>query len=179
MQADASRRTQRVIPGAGPTEEDRRLYSALGANAAKGVAVVTAHHGVWDNAVTVTDYLSVSYDPPTLLVSLYSLSRMAETVAEAGRWGLSVLAADQGAVADALGEQGSPLVGLLGQIPHFRRDPDGPALIDGALAWFELRTANTVEAATHTLVVGEVVAMGTASSPLARPLIRFRSEYLR
>jgi flavin reductase (DIM6/NTAB) family NADH-FMN oxidoreductase RutF len=176
MASASSNRSERVL-AAVPTEADQDVYRALAANAAKGVGVVTARQGRWDVAVTITDHLSISYDPPTMLVSLYALSRIAEAVTQADRWALSLLPDSLRPTADWLGEQGSPLVGLLGQVPHFRRDADGPALIDGALAWFELRTTAVHEAATHVLVVGEVVAMGSAAEPGAEPLVRFRSEY--
>jgi flavin reductase (DIM6/NTAB) family NADH-FMN oxidoreductase RutF len=183
MPADAPKPTQRpitqhlVAPG-GASEADQDAYKLLSTTAAKGVAVVTAVHRGWDNAVTVTDYLSVSYDPPTMVVSLYALSRMAEALAETGRWGLSLLAADQRAVADVLGEQGSPLDALLRQIPHFRREDGAPPLIAGALSWFELRTTAMHEAATHLIFVGEVVAMGRAAPGTRAPLVRFQSGYL-
>jgi flavin reductase (DIM6/NTAB) family NADH-FMN oxidoreductase RutF len=143
------------------------------------VAVVSAFHRGWDNAVTVTDYLSLSYDPPTMVVSLYSLSRMAEALTETEQWGLSLLAADQRAIADVLAEQGSPLDALLRQIPHFRRGDAAPALIRGALGWFQLRTIAMHEVATHILFVGEVVAMGRAAVGTRAPLVRFQSGYLR
>lgn len=170
--------SEHAFPDAGPGEAEQDAYKRLSVNAAKGVAVVTAVHRGWDVAVTVTDFLSVSYDPPTVLVSLYSLSRMAEALDETDRWGLSLLAAGQRGVADALGYEGNPLVGLLDHVPHFRRADGAPPLIDGALSWFELRTVAKHEVATHTLFVGEVTAMGRAAAATAGPLIRFRSGYL-
>ena len=38
-------------------------------------------------------YLSVSYDPPTMLVSLFEESRICDAVANSGTWALSLLAA--------------------------------------------------------------------------------------
>jgi flavin reductase (DIM6/NTAB) family NADH-FMN oxidoreductase RutF len=167
----------RSVDPSGAAAEDRELYRRASAELAKGVAVISAVHGGRDHASTVIDYLSVSYDPPTMLVSLYGLSRIEEAVEEAGRWALSLLAADQRWIAERLGSQGAPLIALLDQIPHHRREEGAPALIDGALAHFELRSAARHAAATHTLVVGEVTWMEV---PLARsggPLIRYRSEY--
>lgn len=162
-----------------PDLSDQDAYKLLSTQAAKGVAVVTAVQGAWDHAVTITDYLSVSYDPPTMLVSLYGLSRVAEAVQDAGRFGLSLLAADQQGVADWLGEQGAPLPGLLNQIPHLRREPGAPVLLADALACFELRVLAVHEAATHRLVVGEVAAMVQPARWDAGPLLRFRSQYRR
>lgn len=156
---------------------DQDAYKQLATLAARGVGVVSAVQGRWDVAVTVTDFLSVSYDPPTMLVSLFSLSRIADAVTESGRFGLSLLADDQRHIADRLGAPGAPLVGLLDRVAHFRREPQAPALIDGALAWFELRVVATQDAATHVLVVGEVVATSATARWSARPLVRWRSEY--
>jgi len=160
-----------------PTRADEEAYKQLATLAARGVAIVSAVQRHWDVAVTVTDVLSVSYDPPTMLVSLFGLSRIADAVVDAGRFGLSLLAHDQRAIADRLGAPGAPLVGLLDQIPHSRREPEGPALIDGALAWFEVRVSGVHHAATHVLVVGEVVATSETARWNARPLVRWRSEY--
>jgi len=178
MHPNEPARSEHVISGGGPSEADQDEYKRLSVNAAKGVGVVTAVHRGWDNAVTVTDFLSVSYDPPTILVSLYSLSRMAEALDEVQSWGLSLLASNQRGVADALGYEGNPLVGLLDHVPHFRRADGAAPLIAGSLSWFELRTVAKHEVATHTLFVGEVTAMGRAAAAIARPLIRFQSGYL-
>lgn len=159
------------------SEADQNAYRQLSANATKGVAIVTARHRGWDIAATVTDHLSVTYDPPTMLVSLYSLSRMADALAESDHWALSLLSAGQRPVADSLAEPGNPLVGLLDQIPHFRRGADGPPIIAGSLAWFQLQTVARFEVATHTLFVGRVEAMGEATATERAPLVRFRSGY--
>jgi len=156
---------------------DQEAYKQLATLAARGVAVVSAVRGRWDVAATVTDFLSVSYDPPTMVVSLFSLSRIAEAVTASGRFAVSLLARDQRGIADRLGAPGAPLVGLLDQVPHTRREAGAPVVIDGALAWFELRVVATQDAATHVLVVGEVVATSATARWSARPLVRWRSEY--
>lgn len=160
-----------------PTTADRESYKQLATLAARGVGVVSAVHGRWDVAVTVTDFLSVSYDPPTMLVSLFSLSRIAEAVTASGRFGLSLLAGNQQRIADLLGAPGAPLVGLLDHVPHSRTDAAGPALIDDAIAWFDLRVTAVHDAATHIVVIGDVVAMSAAARWSARPLVRWRSQY--
>ncbi|MCX7520657.1 flavin reductase family protein [Microbacterium sp. STN6] len=178
MQGDHERYTEHLVrEPAGLDDQDE--YRRLSTSAAKGVAVVTAVHRGWDHAVPVTDYLSVSYDPPTMLVSLYGLSRIAEAVSESGRWALSLLASDQRRVAERLSDQGGPLDGLLRTTPHQRREEGAPAIITGALAWFELRTVATHEAATHLLFVGEVVAMGRSRELGGMPLVHYQSGYTR
>jgi flavin reductase (DIM6/NTAB) family NADH-FMN oxidoreductase RutF len=169
----------RSIKPGGISDDDQEFYKRLSGQAAKGVAVLSAVHRGWDHAATVTDYLSVSWDPPTMLVSVYSLSRLAEAVETSGRWSLSLLSSEQTAVADRLGEAGAPLVGLLDQVPHFRREETAPPIINGALAWFDLRTASSFQAATHTIFVGEVIWMGRPDAQPANALVRFQSAYHR
>jgi flavin reductase (DIM6/NTAB) family NADH-FMN oxidoreductase RutF len=173
----AAQVTSRSLRRTHITTDDEEFYKRLSGQAAKGVAVISAVHRGWDHAATVTDFLSVSWDPPTMLVSIYSLSRLAEAIETSGRWTLSLLSSRQAWVADRLGEAGAPLVGLLDQVPHFRREQSAPAAVTGALAWFELRTVAQHEAATHTLFVGEVTWMGRPGSTAEAPLIRYRSAY--
>lgn len=120
---------QRDLAG-GSGVDDQEFYKRLSGEVAKGVAILSTTHRGRDYAATVTDYLSVSFDPPTMLVSVYSLSRLAEAIESAGRWSLSVLSSAQAAVADGLGEPGAPLIGLLDQIPHSRRDVTAPPVVD-------------------------------------------------
>lgn len=161
------------------TDTDTDAFRQLSGQSAKGVGVASTHHRGYDSAATVTDYLAVSYDPPTMLVSLDSLSQIAEAVQGAGRWGLSLLSSSQVSVADQLSGSGRPLIGQLAHVPTFRREENGVPLIIGSLAWFELRTIAVHEAATHSLFVGEVTAMGHSAGPVAGPLVRFRSAYTR
>ena len=169
--------TVRSLDPSAVTTGDEEFYKSVSARAAKGVAVISTVHRGWDHAATVTDFLSVSYDPPTLVASIYSLSRLAEAIETSGRWGISLLSARQKGVAEQLGEPGSPLVGLLDQIPHFRTEPGAPALLSDALAWFEVRTVAEHPAATHTLFVGEVTWMGRPDHAAPAPLVRYQSAY--
>ncbi|RNE56994.1 flavin reductase family protein [Cryobacterium tepidiphilum] len=169
--------TSRTLDPSAVTTDDAELYKSISARAAKGVAVITTVHRGWDHAATVTDVLSVSYDPPTMVASIYGLSRLAEAIEESGRWGISLLSARQKGIAEQLGEPGSPLVGLLDQVPHFRTEPGAPPLLRDALAWFELRTVAEHPAATHTLFVGEVTWMGRPDQDPPPPLVRYQSAY--
>lgn len=135
-------------------------YRLLAEELASGVAVVAAHHRRRDYAATVTGWLDVSYDPPTMLVSLFDEARICEAVEFAPTWTLSVLRREQEGTATWLASPGNPVDGLLDSTA-FRRSPvGGSPVLDGALAWFELETQQIHTAATHRLVVGTVVAMG-------------------
>lgn len=169
----------RRVDGRRPSDADVDLYRRLSADIAAGVAVVSTTLRNRDYAATVTGFLSVSYDPPTMLVSLFAESRIGEAVEESGIWALSLLSGKHQGAANWLASPGTPLQGLLAQVP-FRRGPTtGSAVLDGALAFFELRTVSVHQAATHLLIVGEVLSMGSDADPAETPdpLIHFGSSY--
>lgn len=146
------------------TEAFTDAYRLLAQELASGVAVVAARYRNRDHAVTVTGWLDVSWDPPTMAVSLFEEARICEAVEAAGTWTLSVLNRDQESVASWLASPGNPVDGLLSNVPHERVRQDGPVVIEGSLAWFHLRTEQIHTAATHQLVVGRVIAMGSAAA---------------
>lgn len=156
-------------------------YRLLTADIASGVAVVAARHRRRDHAATVTGFLDVSWDPPTMLVSLFEEGRICEAVESSGAWTLSVLRRDQEGVANRLASPGNPVEGLLDGIPLRRAPRSGAPVLDGALAWFELATVAVHGAATHRIVVGEVTAMGRGV-PEGRaddPLVHYARGYHR
>jgi flavin reductase (DIM6/NTAB) family NADH-FMN oxidoreductase RutF len=176
-QAPATHRLEAGVP----SQIDIDAYRNLSSNAAAGVAVVSTRARGRDYAATVTGWLSVSYDPPTMLVSLYGESRIAEAVAAGNQWALSLLTHGQQGIANWLASPGTPLEGLMTQVPFRRGEVSSAAVIDNALAFFELETVAIHPAATHLLVVGEVRAMGSLAGgrDALDPLVHFGSAYHR
>lgn len=164
-----------------PSQTDMDEFSRLSAEAVSAVAVVST---VWqgrDHAATVGSFLTVSWDPPTMLASLYAESRLAAAVAGSGKWALSVLPYGHKGVANWLASPGTPVEGLLSRVPFHRGEVTGAAVVDGALAHFELETAAIHPAATHLLVVGTVLGMGSSPAPsdALDPLIHWGGDYVR
>ena len=170
-----------AVSGPDVPDEVTDRYRELSADIASGVGVVSTRLRGRDYAATVSGFLSVSYDPPTLLVSLYAEARIAEAVVEAGNWALSLLPARLRGTANWLASPGSPLEGLLNQVDYGRAPETGAAVIEGSIAWFEVRTTAVTTAATHQLVVGEVVAMGrrAPADDESDPLVHFAGAYAR
>lgn len=170
----------RVFPQ-DPSQDQIDEYRRLSAEQASGVAIISTRLRNRDHAATVSSFLSVSYDPPTLLVSLYAESRIALAVAESGTWALSLLTAEQKRQANWLASPGTPVEGLMNQV-DFRRGPvTGNAIIAGALAYFEVETTQMNTAATHLLVVGEVLSMGEDAQWTRElsPLLHYGGDYRR
>lgn len=158
-------------PGEPVGQDDYRRLSDL---ITAGLAVMTTRQGNHDVAVTLDSYLDVSYDPPTMLVALYGMSRAAEAAEESGHFCVNVLAEDQQHLADRFGTPATPLIGLLSGL-DISRTADGDAVLEGTLAHFAIRMEQATTAATHRLLIGPVVEMGEGRLD-AGPAVRFAGE---
>ncbi|WP_234430884.1 flavin reductase family protein [Streptomyces sp. NRRL F-4489] len=175
-----------AVPGDGPIAHavgvsDDEFRAALSRLAA-GVVLVTAHdpdagaRGE-DVGMTATAFLSVSLDPPLVMVSVRNDSRMDDLLAQQPLWAVSVLAERQRHVAGRFAMKGRISDRLLFQdIPSVRGEASGAPLIGGALAALECRTEQRVVAGDHTLVIGRVLASATADEDEG-PLMYFRGKY--
>lgn len=159
-------------------EEFRAAMSRLAA----GVVLVTAHdpdsgpRGE-DAGMTATAFMSVSLDPPLVVVSLRNGSRMDDLLDEQPLWGVSVLSESQRHIAGRFAMKGRLSDRLLFEdIPYARGEVSGALLVRGALATLECRTEQRVEAGDHTLVIGRVLAAGVGSAD-GGPLTYFRGRY--
>jgi flavin reductase (DIM6/NTAB) family NADH-FMN oxidoreductase RutF len=131
----------------------RRLRNAMG-RFATGVTVITTAdderkqvHGMTANGV-----LSVSLDPPLVLVSL-GRCRMAEVLPTTGRYGISVLARHQEHLAAHFAGQKT-----VDELPAFDWS-HGLPFIPGTLAHLGCRVAEIHRAGDHWLWIGRVEHM--------------------
>lgn len=152
---------------------------------AAGVVLVTAHEPALapdgprgeDVGMTATAFMSVSLDPPLVLVSLREGSRMDDLLDEQPLWGVSVLAESQRHIAGRFSMKGRISDRLLFEdIPYVRGEASGALLVGGALATLECSTEQRIAAGDHTLVIGRVL---TARVPSADggPLTYFKGRY--
>lgn len=127
----------------------RHLRNSLG-RFATGVSVVTYTVDGVPRGATVNSFVSVSMDPPLVLVSI---ARSAKTAAAlSGQpFVVNVLAADQVGLARQFA--GQPQPGL--EVP-WSRHHQMPRL-RGAVAWVDCQPYAEVEAGDHILVLGRVV----------------------
>ncbi|MEU5598913.1 flavin reductase family protein [Streptomyces sp. NPDC020298] len=130
-----------------------------------------------DVGMTATSFMSVSLEPPLVLVSLREGSRMDDLLAEQPLWAVSVLADKQRQAAGRFAMKGRISDRLLfADLPVSRGEATGAPMVDGALATLECRTEQRVAAGDHTLVIGRVL---TARVPgaVGSPLLYFRGRY--
>ncbi|MGW3494663.1 flavin reductase family protein [Streptomyces sp. NPDC001020] len=162
-------------------EEFRAAMSRLAA----GVVLVTAQEPALapdgprgeDVGMTATAFVSVSLDPPLVLVSLREGSRMDDLLAEQPTWAVSVLSESQRHIAGRFAMKGRISDRLLFEdIPYVRGETSGALLVGGALATLECRTEQRVPAGDHTLVIGRVLTARVPSVD-GGPLMYFRGRY--
>ena len=165
-------------------DEFRAAMSRLAA----GVVLVTAQEpsldpddpsapGVEDVGMTATAFMSVSLDPPLVLVSLREGSRMDDLLDEQPLWAVSVLSESQRHIAGRFAMKGRISDRLLfDDIPYVHGAASGAPLVRGALATLECRTEQRIPAGDHTLVIGRVLT-AEATSTDGGPLAYFRGKY--
>ncbi|MFE1317142.1 flavin reductase family protein [Kitasatospora phosalacinea] len=161
---------------AGATPEEFR--AALGQLAA-GVSLLTVHdpEDGEDAGMTATSFLSVSLEPPLVLVSVREDSRMDELLARAETWAVSLLGEEHRTLASRFAMKGRLGDRLLFADAAWQRGPHtGAPLIDGALATVECRTEQRIAVGDHTLVLGRVLS-ARVPSPAGRPLLYLRGGY--
>ncbi|MEW1722845.1 flavin reductase family protein [Streptomyces sp. NPDC093109] len=173
----------RAVPHAVGVSNDE--FRAALARLAAGVVLVTAHEPPLsqdgprgeDAGMTATAFMSVSLDPPLVLVSLRNGSRMDDLLLEQPLWAVSLLTENQRQIAGRFSMKGRISDRLIfADIAHRRGELSGAPLIEGALATLECRTEQRVVAGDHTLVIGRVL---TAELPggEGEPLLYFKGKY--
>ncbi|MET9255752.1 flavin reductase family protein [Streptomyces sp. NPDC003717] len=165
-------------------DEFRAAMSRL----ASGVVLVTAQEAPLDPddpgapagedvGMTATAFLSVSLEPPLVMVSLREGSRMDDLLAEQPLWAVSVLAEGQHQIAGRFAMKGRVSDRLLfADLPRTRGAASGAPILDGALAALECRTEQRVPAGDHVLVIGRVLTARTGGTDTG-PLAYFRGRY--
>ena len=107
--------------------------------------------------LTVGSLVSLSLEPPLVGIAVNRQAAMHELLRSAGRFALSLLAADQSAIAQHFA-RGVPPIGLWRGIAWHAGETGAP-LVDDALGWIECRLAAEHPTGDHTFFVGEVVAL--------------------
>ncbi|MFH9549358.1 flavin reductase family protein [Streptomyces sp. NPDC017435] len=175
-------------PSGHPEGVSNDEFRAAMSRLADGVVLVTAREPSLDPddpgapdgedvGMTATAFMSVSLDPPLVLVGLRTGSRMDDLLDEQPSWAVSVLSENQRHIAGRFAMKGRISDRLLFEdLPYVRGETSGAPLVGGALATLECRTEQRVVAGDHTLVIGRVL---TASAPGADggPLVYFRGRY--
>jgi flavin reductase (DIM6/NTAB) family NADH-FMN oxidoreductase RutF len=150
-----------------PRTVDRDAFIAAMRGAVTGVNIVTTDGPAGRFGLTVSACASASADPPTVLVCVNRTSPAAAAIRDNGCLCVNVLSTSQHALADTFA--GRPRAGArydFAAAEWTRGATNAPCLI-GALAQFECIVSRTVDAGSHVVVFGDVVAaVDGGGSPL-------------
>ena len=129
--------------------DGRELRNACGLFAT-GITVVTTELDGDVHGMTANAFMSVSLDPPLLVVSVGHKARLHDLLQQTGRYAVSILRHDQEDYSSHFA--GWPVEGLE---VEFERREEYPVLPD-ALAYFVCRVVDAHPAGDHTLYIGQV-----------------------
>ncbi len=154
---------------------DPQLFKDALAQWASGVSVATslihnddAPSPAW-KGTTVSSFISVSLNPPLVLISLGKHIYTHQVVADSGVYAVSILAANQGGVAQLFAGMRPEIEDRFAQNAWTTAETGCP-ILQSALAWVDTRVLHAYDGGDHTLFVGEVVAAGRSSAQ-AEPLL--------
>lgn len=155
-----------------PVVGSAEFRSAM-ASMAASVSVVTARRGEERVGRTVTAVMSLSATPPTILISIDIMSRLADLIAKTGGFSLSMLAAGQDEIANAF-------AGKVAQAERFtlgtwHQWPSGHPQLDGAMTVLDCEVIGSIATGTHVLFAGAIVDVETHED--RQPLLWQRHDY--
>jgi flavin reductase len=112
-------------------------------------------------------------NPPTILISIDIMSRLADLIAKTGGFSFAMLADDQAAVADAFAGRVEPQERF--NVAIWSEWPSGHPMLRGAVTALDCDVVGSMETGTHVLFAGAVVEAETTTS--RSPLLWQRHNY--
>src|SRR5258706_7633765 len=132
-----------------------------------GVVVISARTENGYRGMTASSLVSISADPPLVLVGLEREAATHAAVLQGNAFNVSVLTRSQEFIADRFAGRAPAIDAMWESVPH-RLGAHGIPLIDGCAAWLECRLVGVHPAGDHDLCIGEV---NPAPAGPRRPLI--------
>jgi flavin reductase (DIM6/NTAB) family NADH-FMN oxidoreductase RutF len=153
----------------GPHIDPKELRRACGAFAT-GVTVITARQGGAEHGMTANAFMSVSLDPPLIVVSVSRKARLLSKVEAGGRYGVSILAEHMEPVAWHFAGKPNPA------LKNLFEDFHGLPVIRGAVAHFAARLHQAVDGGDHVLFIGAIEGIARAEG---KPLIFHEGQFVK
>ena len=141
----------------------------------QGVVVVTAlPKGGEPRGITVSSFMSVSLDPPSVVICIMKSASSYETIDSAGSFAVNILAEDQGPVSDHFATPNLSSEEQFRDMEHEEREGQ-PPLLSGCIGYLDCKVVEKVAHGTHSLFVGQVE--GGKVTRDARPLVFYSRRY--
>jgi flavin reductase (DIM6/NTAB) family NADH-FMN oxidoreductase RutF len=150
--------------GGGAGDDPRIALRRVLGMFATGVTIITTRVGEQVHGMTANAFMSISLEPPLVLISVDRRTKMCGLLHEGRTYGVSVLAAGQAAISDRFAGRPAPVDGSAE--PRFEV-VHGTPLVDGALAHFVAGVVRSYWGGDHSLFLGRVeYAHYTEGKPL-------------
>ncbi len=138
------------------------------------VVVVTVRAGEEVRGMTAASFTSVAFAPPLVSVDVKTGARTHRLITQSGRFAISILAHDQGPLAERFARPDLEGLAQFEGVPH-RTGASGLPLIEGAVGYLDCRVIAAYAGGDHTIFVAEVEAAETGRDTL--PLIFVARDY--
>jgi flavin reductase (DIM6/NTAB) family NADH-FMN oxidoreductase RutF len=130
------------------------------------VVVVSARLGSGYRGLTASSLISISIEPPLVLVGLEREATTRDAVVQERAFNVSVLTRAQEFIAERFAGRAPAVDTVWREIPH-HLGTNGVPLIEGCAAWLECSLVEVHAAGDHDICVGRVeVAVKGAGDPL-------------
>ena len=139
---------------------------------ATGVVVVAALVDGAPQGLAVNSFTSVSMDPPLVAFCAARTSSTWPALRRSGGFAVSVLSQRQEEACRTFARKGADRFAQV----RWTVSPGGHPVLEGSLAWLDLRAGDIHQAGDHELVIGQVTGLGAAAE--GKPLVFFRSAFI-
>jgi len=150
------------------TQIDTREFRNMCGRFATGITIVATEVDGEKHGMTANGFMSVSLEPPLIVVSVGKKARSHALIAQSGSYGVSILTETQQAYSNHFA--GRPDENL--DIPW--EELDGNPVIGGTLAQMSARVVDAHEAGDHTLYIAEVTSFNYGEG---KPILYYYSGY--
>jgi flavin reductase (DIM6/NTAB) family NADH-FMN oxidoreductase RutF len=134
-----------------------------------GVYVIGVANGERRDAFTASAVMQVSFSPLLVALGISPAHESYTLLHDAGAFAISVLSVQQQELAKHFGTQSGRTVDKLAST-RWRTGVTGAPLLCDALAHFECRVVNDIEAGDHRLILAHVVD-GAIANPNGEPML--------
>jgi flavin reductase (DIM6/NTAB) family NADH-FMN oxidoreductase RutF len=153
---------------------DSRLFRDVMGSFASGVTVVTLNVDGAPRGMTANAFLSLSLDPPLVIVCVQEAGSMHSLFEAAEAFGVNVLAADQRSISDLFAKHGIPDEPMGGF--EYRVGDLGVPLLGGVLGYAECRIVDRLAGGDHMIVIGEARNVAFDREDVD-PMLFYRGSY--
>ena len=151
---------------------DSKLQRQIMGRFATGVTVVTTRRGEELLGMTANAVMSLSLDPPLVVVAVDRKNRMCQGLTEGGCFALNILRVEQEDISNRFARPGvkdfSDLKVVVGET--------GAPILAEALVYIDCRLVDTLTGGDHDIFLGEPVQGGIGEG---EPLLFYNSNYRR